>query len=108
MDNFTEELINETIGKSSRKWALVVFALVVGALGALVLNRRAQRRALATKQADHPVTDDVGPAVEGPVGRTLPGWSAWTGWTDRVNRPKSWRGFFQADADGESEAVPEP
>jgi hypothetical protein len=37
-----DEAIRETIGTSSKKWALVVVALVVGAVGALLLVRRAR------------------------------------------------------------------
>lgn len=37
---FLEEAIEEAFGTSPRKWALVLLALVAGALGALWLTRR--------------------------------------------------------------------
>ena len=35
-----EEALNEAVGKSSKKWALIVLALVVGAMVALLISRR--------------------------------------------------------------------
>lgn len=37
-----DEALKETVGTSSRKWALVLVALVVGAMGAFWLVRRAR------------------------------------------------------------------
>jgi hypothetical protein len=37
-----DEALKETVGASSKKWALVLVALVVGALGAFWLVRRAR------------------------------------------------------------------
>ena len=45
-----DEAIMETIGASRRKWAVVVVALVAGALGALWLTRRGGSAAPATVQ----------------------------------------------------------
>jgi hypothetical protein len=38
-----DEAVKESVGISSKKWALVLVALVVGALGALWLVRRSGR-----------------------------------------------------------------
>ena len=40
MEAFVEEVINETMGTSHRKWALLLVAMLVGAVGALWLTRR--------------------------------------------------------------------
>ena len=40
MEAFVEEVINETMGTSNRKWALLLVAMLVGAVGALWLTRR--------------------------------------------------------------------
>ncbi len=40
METFVEEVINETMGTSNRKWALLLVAMLVGAVGALWLTRR--------------------------------------------------------------------
>ncbi len=37
--SFVEEVIDETVGRSSKKWALVLLALAAGALVALWLTR---------------------------------------------------------------------
>ena len=42
VDAILDEALNETIGTSSKKWALVLVALVVGAMGAFWLVRRAR------------------------------------------------------------------
>ncbi len=49
-----DEAIRETVGTSSKKWALVVVALVVGAMGAFWLVRRARsvEPALAPVEVD--------------------------------------------------------
>jgi hypothetical protein len=47
-----DEAIKETIGVSRKKWALVVVALVAGALGALWLTRRAHSARPAAGEAD--------------------------------------------------------
>jgi len=55
MDQVTavlDEAIKETIGVSHKKWALVVVALVAGALGALWLTRRAHSSRPGTVPAD--------------------------------------------------------
>ena len=43
MDGFAEELVDESIGGSSKKWALVLFCLVAGAGIALWLRNRSGR-----------------------------------------------------------------
>jgi hypothetical protein len=48
-----DEALKETVGISSKKWALVLVALVVGAMGAFWLVRRAR--------SSEPVTASVDP-----------------------------------------------
>jgi len=47
-----EEAFKEAIGTSSKKWALVLVALVVGAMGAFWLVRRALSAELTDPPAD--------------------------------------------------------
>ena len=51
MEAFVEEVINETMGTSHRKWALLLVAMLVGAVGALYLTRRSGATATATATA---------------------------------------------------------
>jgi hypothetical protein len=55
MDNATavvNEAIKEAVGLSPRKWALVVVAFAAGALGVVLLTRRARAASPATVQAE--------------------------------------------------------
>jgi hypothetical protein len=47
-----DEALKETVGISSKKWALVLVALVAGALGAFWLVRRARSPELAAAPVD--------------------------------------------------------
>ena len=51
MEAFVEEVINETMGTSHRKWALLLVAMLVGAVGALWLTRRSGATESATAPA---------------------------------------------------------
>jgi len=46
MSGFAKELVDESLGASSKRWALVVVGLVVGALGAWWLSGRAGPRSI--------------------------------------------------------------
>jgi hypothetical protein len=48
---FVEEAIEEAMGISPRKWALLLVAVAVGAIGALWLTRRARQAEPATTTA---------------------------------------------------------
>ena len=52
MEAFVEEVINETMGTSHRKWALLLVAMLVGAVGALWLTRRSAATESATAPAE--------------------------------------------------------
>ena len=52
VDDIIAEAIDEAIGTSSKKWALVLVALVVGALVALRLVGRARSTALVLAPGD--------------------------------------------------------
>ena len=52
MEAFVEEVINETMGTSHRKWALLLVAMLVGAVGALWLTRRPGATGSATAPAE--------------------------------------------------------
>ena len=52
MEAFVEEVINETMGTSHRKWALLLVAMLVGAVGALWLTRRSGGTESATAPAE--------------------------------------------------------
>ena len=52
IDAIIDEAINEAIGTSSKKWALVLVALVVGVMGALWLVGRARSTAPAFPTRD--------------------------------------------------------
>jgi hypothetical protein len=52
MEAFVEEVINETMGTSHRKWALLLVAMLVGAVGALWLTRRTGGTEPATAPAE--------------------------------------------------------
>jgi hypothetical protein len=52
MEAFVEEVINETMGTSHRKWALLLVAMLVGAVGALWLTRRSGGTGSATAPAE--------------------------------------------------------
>ncbi len=54
IDAIIDEAIDEAIGTSSKKWALVLVALVVGVMGALWLVGRARSNTpvLATRDVD--------------------------------------------------------
>ena len=52
MEAFVEEVINETMGTSHRKWALLLVAMLVGAVGALWLTRRSSATGSATAPAE--------------------------------------------------------
>jgi hypothetical protein len=52
METFVEEVFNETIGTSNRKWAIVLVAMLVGAVGALWLTRRSGTSTSATGPAE--------------------------------------------------------
>jgi hypothetical protein len=57
---FEAEVIAEAIGKSRKKWALLVLAFVVGAMAAAWLIRRAQ-------SVEPPITTSVEPRQESPA-----------------------------------------
>jgi hypothetical protein len=46
MSGFAKELVDESLGASSKRWALVAVALVIGAIGAWWLSGRAGPRSL--------------------------------------------------------------
>ena len=52
METFVEEVINETMGTSHRKWALLLVAMMVGAVGALWLTRRSGATETTTAPAE--------------------------------------------------------
>ena len=51
-DAILDEALKEAVGISSKKWALVVVALVVGAMGAFWLVRRARSAEPAVEPVD--------------------------------------------------------
>ena len=55
VDAILDEALKEAVGASSKKWALVVVALVVGAMSAFWLVRRAR----AVEPAPAPVEVDT-------------------------------------------------
>ena len=52
METFVEEVINETMGTSHRKWALLLVAMLVGAVGALWVTRRSGATETTTAPAE--------------------------------------------------------
>ena len=82
MEAFVEEVINETMGTSHRKWALLLVAMLVGAVGALWLTRRSG----ATESATAPADDRAGSVVRGaPSGDACAAASRWPGRISHAN-----------------------
>jgi hypothetical protein len=62
-ETVVEDVLNETVdeltGRSTRKWAVVLVAFVVGCAVAALVMRRRQRSAAGTVQGDDNTTADT-------------------------------------------------
>ena len=67
MEAFVEEVINETMGTSHRRWAQLVLAMTIGAVGALWLTRRTSAQEAAESPTSITPVGDLGaPGPSGP------------------------------------------
>jgi len=80
---FGEELVDEALGTSSKRWALLLLAVAVGAAIALWLTGRSHGQVQEATPPPEPTSadDERGPAVTATAATKLG--SAWT----RISRP---------------------
>jgi len=73
MSGFSQELVDETLGASSKRWALIVVGLVAGALGAWWLSGRAGPRSVIDGRPSIVPTPSPAP-VGGATARAATAW----------------------------------
>jgi hypothetical protein len=86
MTGFKEEVANEVLGHSSKRWGLLLLAVLVGATAAFWLTNRTRPAAIDDAPTPAEPADDAGNASSGTT-RSTAAAAVTTAWT-RISQPR--------------------
>ena len=86
MTGFKEEVANEVLGRSSKRWGLLLLAVLVGASAAFWLTNRTRPAAVETAPSPAEPAADAGDTPSGTT-RSAAAATVTTAWT-RISQPR--------------------